>query len=332
MMKDFLYSTVAAAALAVSAPAQAQHIAYPAGGEVRHVNRYVPMIWDNDMNRAKALRPTGGDFLNHLILEYRDLTKYEADEMLDWTDADYFAEKTLAVAAGERVDPEPVSDWNIQERYLQDLTQARNRLMTAFANGARTMAPADAAVAQVSYDCWIEQQEENWQANHILVCRKQFEAAMARLDLAMQPAPQPTAAVPQPEPKMEVQLRPVTELVTVYFDFDKAGIRTDAQRMLDGFVDSIVNKDEVEIVVVGHTDRAGSSGYNVDLSQRRADAVKGALIDKGLRVSELKSFDLQAKGESEPAVVTADGVPEQANRRVILRGYRLEQMMTKAER
>ena len=73
-------------------------------------------------------------------------------------------------------------------------------------------------------------------------------------------------------------------------------------------------------MVTGHADRAGPSDYNVKLSERRAMAVRDRLLSRGVRLSELSDFDLRALGENSPAVATADGVAEPANRRVVLFG------------
>lgn len=332
MLKTRLYATVAAAVVGLATTSVAQTASHATSSDLRHQYRFPPQVWDRDIERARLAQPQTNDFQGRLVVEYRDLTRFEADEMRDWTDADYFAEKTLEAAAGKRIPPEPVGDWEIENAgQRRDLSQARSRLLSALADGAAVKAPGDAAVAQVSYDCWIEQQEEGWQIDHIQACRQQFEAAMERVDLAMRPAPQPTAAAPKPEPKTRVELRPVSDFITLYFDFDKADIRPDAQREIDRFVESIDDKDETEVIVVGHADRAGPPDYNLDLSKRRAEAVRNALIAEGLRISKLKDFDLAAKGESEPAVPTADGVPEQANRRVVLRAYSLEKVVAKAQ-
>jgi outer membrane protein OmpA-like peptidoglycan-associated protein len=66
-------------------------------------------------------------------------------------------------------------------------------------------------------------------------------------------------------------------------------------------------------VLTGHADRAGPSDYNFGLSRRRADAVKAELVRLGVSSAEITT---EAKGESEPLVPTADGVPEAQNRRV----------------
>ena len=66
-------------------------------------------------------------------------------------------------------------------------------------------------------------------------------------------------------------------------------------------------------MIEGHTDRAGSNAYNIDLSQRRAQSVAGYLQQQGIG-SEIGTVDWE--GETEPAVETADGVRLQENRRV----------------
>jgi OOP family OmpA-OmpF porin len=69
----------------------------------------------------------------------------------------------------------------------------------------------------------------------------------------------------------------------------------------------------VDYSVTGHADRAGPEAYNLDLSLRRANAVRDALIQRGVKAS---GISVAGRGEAEPAVPTADGVPEAANRRV----------------
>jgi hypothetical protein len=65
--------------------------------------------------------------------------------------------------------------------------------------------------------------------------------------------------------------------------------------------------------LIKDADRVGSEQYNLDLSQRRARFVVGALKQAGISEQLLKYF---AFGESDPAVPTEDGVAEPRNRRV----------------
>lgn len=82
---------------------------------------------------------------------------------------------------------------------------------------------------------------------------------------------------------------------------------------------SIRRNATATISVVGHTDLSGDEKTNQSLGQRRADAVKQALLDAltkaGIagKVGEIASTSM---GESSPVVPTADGVRNEKNRRV----------------
>ena len=67
------------------------------------------------------------------------------------------------------------------------------------------------------------------------------------------------------------------------------------------------------MIVTGCADRVGSPARNLSLSQRRATAVLKALVDRGLPVDR---FQVLAKGETDLAVPTEEGVAEAENRRV----------------
>jgi OOP family OmpA-OmpF porin len=66
------------------------------------------------------------------------------------------------------------------------------------------------------------------------------------------------------------------------------------------------------VSIAGHTDTSGASAYNQRLSQRRADVVGQALIARGIDASLITE---EAKGETELAKATRDGVREPLNRR-----------------
>ncbi len=116
---------------------------------------------------------------------------------------------------------------------------------------------------------------------------------------------------PAPEPKKAK----VLNSYKVYFDFDKSNIKADAARVLDRVAGEIKSYNPSEVTVAGHADRAGSSDYNIGLSQRRADAVSDALTGRGVTNRVIKE---RAYGESQPAVETEDGVRLQENRRVTI--------------
>lgn len=69
------------------------------------------------------------------------------------------------------------------------------------------------------------------------------------------------------------------------------------------------------LTVVGHTDLSGSQEFNDRLSLRRAQSVASYLIKAGIPA---KQIETAGRGKREPLVHTADGVPNQMNRRVVI--------------
>ena len=123
-------------------------------------------------------------------------------------------------------------------------------------------------------------------------------------------------AAPVVVPPVSTPPEPVSEgprEFIVFFGFNKSNLTAQAQQVVAEAASAAKKYGSASIKLVGHADRSGSDGYNVRLSQRRADAVKGALISQGVPGS---SISTSAKGESDPLVPTADGVREPQNRRV----------------
>lgn len=75
------------------------------------------------------------------------------------------------------------------------------------------------------------------------------------------------------------------ELRTVYFDFDSAALTAAAEAKLDTLASALSSKHVKSVKIVGFTDKIGTTGYNVKLSQRRAAAVSSYLAGKGIVVA-----------------------------------------------
>jgi outer membrane protein OmpA-like peptidoglycan-associated protein len=69
--------------------------------------------------------------------------------------------------------------------------------------------------------------------------------------------------------------------VEINFDFNSAAIRPESYRAVGSIADALHNPILLSygILVIGHTDAVGGREYNLNLSQRRADAIVAALID-----------------------------------------------------
>lgn len=98
----------------------------------------------------------------------------------------------------------------------------------------------------------------------------------------------------------------------VTFDVNSAGIKSSFQPSLDKVSDVIV-KYESEAEVVGHTDSTGAEEYNQALSERRANAVRDYLVDRG---TDPWILSASGRGETQPRDTNDTEAGRQLNRRV----------------
>jgi OOP family OmpA-OmpF porin len=99
----------------------------------------------------------------------------------------------------------------------------------------------------------------------------------------------------------------------VLFESGQAEINAAAKPVINQVISDAKRYPGTPIVLLGHTDRVGSDHDNAVLSQRRAEAVRAALVAGGVPAGLIT---VQGMGEGEPAIPTDDGVAELANRRV----------------
>jgi len=256
------------------------------------------------LQEAQRVSPQGDAFDNGLYAGYLDLSQSEFDEG-DYIDSDRFAERAMAAARSDTVQPEEISARDLPADRVGTLTSARGRLVTALGSAEAASRPADAAEAQVAFDCWMQEQEENFQPDDIAACQDRFIAAMERLEPApmAEPAPPPPPAAPAPQP--------VPGPFIVYFDFDRAELTPAARTELADVVEAAQGYTSGAINITGYTDLAGAEAYNQVLSERRANSVIEFLVSGGVDAARIVGRGL---GESNPVVMTE--APEQRNRRV----------------
>jgi outer membrane protein OmpA-like peptidoglycan-associated protein len=101
---------------------------------------------------------------------------------------------------------------------------------------------------------------------------------------------------------------------TIHFGTNNAEIFPDGQQLLDEVADVLVHNPQIRKVrIEGHTDNRGEEQKNLELSQRRAAAVKAYLIKSGIEESRLES---QGFGASQPLVPNLTAANRTKNRRV----------------
>jgi OOP family OmpA-OmpF porin len=258
---------------------------------------------NRQLSEAQSTQPRGTAFDNALSRDYLAMAKSEGAQW-DYKDTETFARRSLAAAQGKPTLPDEVKlrEPFVPDRTVGELNQARQRLVAALDRNNRTARPEVAARAQVMYDCWLEQQSENIQPDHIKACRDQFMTALAEIE---KPIPAPA---PPPPPKAAAP-----ERFLVFFDWNKATITSEARRVIANAAEAYKSIGKATLIATGYTDLSGSAAYNQKLSVRRADAVKAELVRLGVPATSITAI---GRGESNPLVPTADGVREPQNRRV----------------
>ena len=129
---------------------------------------------------------------------------------------------------------------------------------------------------------------------------------------AAAPAAPAVAPAPAPAPAAAVATK-VTYAADAFFDFDKSVLKPEGKAKLDDLVSKIKGINLEVIIAVGHTDSIGSDAYNQKLSVRRAEAVKGYLVSKGIEKNRVYT---EGKGEKQPVADNKTKEGRAKNRRV----------------
>jgi outer membrane protein OmpA-like peptidoglycan-associated protein len=101
----------------------------------------------------------------------------------------------------------------------------------------------------------------------------------------------------------------------VYFDFDRYSLRPEATRVLDEAVNALRGDATLRVLIEGHTCNIGTAEYNLALGDRRANAVKDYLVNRGVPVDRLSSVSY---GEERPKYDNSREETRRLNRRAAL--------------
>lgn len=256
-------------------------------------------VGDSFKQASKAGPPQKNVFAAALYNGYMELAAAEKEEA-DFNDSEVFAARALAIAGGKDVGPEAISFRKLPENKVMELTAARDEMLMLFEKGARLETPVAAADTQVSFDCWMQEQEENVQPRDIAECKEAFYGGIGRI-------------------KHFYASRVITPITfTVYFDSGRSNIDdTDLANL--GLAAGMLEKyPNAKAAVSGHTDSVGNAKANLKLSQERTQNVLKTLQSLGVAAGRISA---ESDGEDKPAVKTADNVAEQGNRRVEVHLY-----------
>ena len=140
---------------------------------------------------------------------------------------------------------------------------------------------------------------------------------------APEPAPEPPPVAAAPAPctappgfQVDANCRIIEQTVIVRavdFEFNSTRLTAPAQQTLDEVASALAKQPELRIEIQGYSDSIGKDDYNLQLSQRRADAVKTYLVSKGANGTTLTA---RGFGKANPVASNATKEGRAQNRRV----------------
>ncbi len=107
-------------------------------------------------------------------------------------------------------------------------------------------------------------------------------------------------------------------VIYVNFEFDRADLRPDAKPVIEQVYALLKDDPSLKLSIVGHTDDRGPAAYNQSLSERRAAAVRAALLARGLGKDGDARLTATGRGAAEPIADNATDEGRAKNRRVEL--------------
>ena len=205
-------------------------------------------------------------------------------------------------------------------RQLIERAQDQSRMLAQQASQAATSAQAAAQQRDLA-----KQSQENSEAQAQLA-RQQAAAEQQRADQATHQAEEYRQQREAELAQLQEALSQIAEtrrtamgLVmtldskSVRFDFDKADVKPEYRDVLNRIAGILMTLNGYTIAVYGYTDDIGTQTYNLQLSQRRAEAVRDFLVQAGISptIMSTKGF-----GKSDPRVSGNSEQARAANRRV----------------
>jgi outer membrane protein OmpA-like peptidoglycan-associated protein len=196
---------------------------------------------------------------------------------------------------------------DIMKQTKQDLSQTRTDLATSEHAGEMT-AEQLSAEQQARLDAEKRAAETQTAAAERLSVEQQ-----ARLDAEKRATDAQAALVKLAAVKEEARGLVITLSGSVLFASNKATLLPAAQARLDQVAEALMATKERRLTVEGHTDSQGTADYNLDLSQRRAEAVRAYLVSRDYPADRIQARGI---GEARPVADNASPEGRANNRRV----------------
>ncbi len=251
-----------------------------------------------DVDGVSMMPDKGDAFATALHKRYSERAVFEKGEG-DWNSVAFFNDRAEMAAMGKASMLQNPADRGLRVD-MNPIKMAHINLSSALGGNAPQVSPDACARAQTWFEHWMEQSEEGHQADDIAEARSGFETALPECkggNMAVAKS-MPMADMPAP--------------LIVYFTHDSSMVSSAANTQIKKAIATAKKAGVKRAVVIGHTDRSGSSSYNMMLSKKRAEAVSYQLMMNGIGTKIQSSH----AGETSPMEQTDDGVKNRLNRRV----------------
>ncbi len=254
---------------------------------------------------VRAENPAHAEFYTVLHDEYVKLANdRDGRSFFDGGDADAFRQKAKLAKRHSTVRPDAPSDRVITSAHRPLLKAAFDRLANAMARGARHHAGIETAIAQVSYDCWLEATEGK-RTHDAAACRDKFESAIAdaetmtqiALNAAREAALDDVVTI-ESVPVVSLLKEAVSEAETpsaakpltyaqIPFDVSSTILNPAATELMDTVIQTARDNPTYKISIRAHADKSGAASVNTKLARARADAVVEKLASAGIEGDRL---------------------------------------------
>lgn len=256
-----------------------------------------------------------------------------ADELSEEARAQrvWLARKQLEIARAEAFAERARRDIDQVERQRTQLLLRASRLEAQQARQAAESALMNAIATQEEMERARQQASRSEQARQAATerareareeaeqARRVAEAQSAEIDLARREAELASAQAQSLQRRLEyMEYRQtdrgvVVTLGDVLFEVGEADLLPSAAKSLDDVIELLESEPDKDIRIEGHTDSTGPSELNLRLSQERAEAVRDALIERGIDPGRLNAVGM---GEGFPIATNETAEGRAGNRRV----------------
>jgi outer membrane protein OmpA-like peptidoglycan-associated protein len=210
-----------------------------------------------------------------------------------------------------------IGNQKIAEAAIAQASEERNRVLlearTAEATMARQQAEAEKAAAMKAMEELEAQRQAALLAGQDAEAQRlAAEQAMLEARTAQEKAEQLARELADLQ-AVKAERGMVVTLGAVVFDFDKAALKPAGLVAVDKLAAFMNKYPERRVMVEGFTDSVGSEQYNLRLSERRANAVREALVARGIEANRIET---RGYGKAFPVATNATAAGRQLNRRV----------------